>query len=82
MGDAEYHYHKKDAHAARKNLMKQHNLNEDAGAVPANAVGGGHIAGTSQAGDDPPVRKKAWDKYKRKNKKFSTMPFARRSGAK
>lgn len=54
---------------------------EDAGAVPGNAVGGGHIAGTKEAGDDPPVRKKDWDKYKRKNKKFSTMPFARRKGA-
>ena len=31
------------------------NLNEDA---PTNSVGGGHIAGTVEAGDDPPVRKK------------------------
>ena len=31
------------------------NLNEEA---PANSVGGGHIAGTAEAGDDPPVRKK------------------------
>jgi hypothetical protein len=31
------------------------NLNEDA---PANSVGGGHIAGTAEAGDDPPVKKK------------------------
>jgi hypothetical protein len=80
VGDAEYHYHKKDAMHARKQLMKHHNLSEDA-AVAANAVGPGHIAGTHEAGDDPPVRKKAWDKYKRKNKKFGDMPFARRSGA-
>tara|TARA_S200000501_G_C20352646_1_gene538299 strand:- start:121 stop:357 length:237 start_codon:yes stop_codon:yes gene_type:complete len=32
-----------------------HRLNEDA---PVNSIGGGHIAGTVQAGDDPPVRKK------------------------
>jgi|TARA_E500000318_G_scaffold108706_1_gene120104 hypothetical protein len=31
------------------------NLNEEA---PANSVGGGHIAGTVEAGDDPPVKKK------------------------
>ena len=31
------------------------NLNEDA---PANSVGDGHIAGTAEAGDDPPVRKR------------------------
>lgn len=57
-------------------------LYEDAGAVPGNAVGGGHIAGTKEAGDDPPVRKKAHKAHIRKNKKFSAMPFARRSGAK
>ena len=31
------------------------NLSEDA---PVNSVGGGHIAGTAEAGDDPPVRKR------------------------
>ena len=31
------------------------NLNEDA---PTNSVGGGNIAGTAEAGDDPPVRKR------------------------
>ena len=31
------------------------NLNEDA---PTNSVGGGHIAGTTEAGDEPPVRKR------------------------
>ena len=30
-------------------------MNEDA---PINNVGGGQIAGTKEAGDDPPVRKK------------------------
>ena len=32
-----------------------HKLNED---VPINAVAGGNIAGTNEAGDDPPVNKK------------------------
>ena len=31
------------------------NLNEEA---PVNSVGGGHIAGTAEAGDDPPVKKR------------------------
>ena len=31
------------------------NLNEEA---PANSLGGGYIAGTAEAGDDPPVRRK------------------------
>ena len=34
-------------------------LNEDAAmAAPTNNVGGGQIAGTKEAGDDPPGRKK------------------------
>ena len=33
-------------------------LREEATAVPTNNVGGGQIAGTVEAGDDPPVRKK------------------------
>lgn len=84
IGYAEYIYHKKDAMNRKKELISHHKLHEDAGAgaVPANAVGGGHIAGTQPAGDDPPVGKNAWNKYKRKNKKFSEMPFARRAGAK
>lgn len=82
-GDAEYHYRKPDAMRARKQLMKMHNIHEEMGvaALPANNVGGGKIAGTKEAGDDPPVGKKAWDKYKRKNKKFGEMAFARRKGA-
>ena len=31
--------------------------------APTNAVGTGQIAGTSEAGDDPPVRKKKKKKY-------------------
>ena len=33
-------------------------LREEAMAVPTNNVSGGKIAGTRDAGDDPPVRKK------------------------
>jgi len=33
-------------------------LREEATAAPTNNVGGGQIAGTVEAGDDPPVRKK------------------------
>lgn len=33
-------------------------LKEEAVAAPANNVGSGNIAGTAEAGDDPPVRKK------------------------
>jgi|TARA_Y100000033_G_scaffold6857_1_gene5718 hypothetical protein len=40
-------------------------LNEE-GAI-ANVVGGGQIAGTAEAGDDPPVRpkRKPWNKGKK-----------------
>ena len=34
------------------------NLREEAMVAPTNNVGGGQIAGTREAGDDPPVRKK------------------------
>ena len=37
------------------NILKRE-LSED-GVVPTNNVGQGNIAGTSEAGDDPPVRK-------------------------
>ena len=33
-------------------------LREEATAAPTNNVGDGQIAGTAEAGDDPPVRKK------------------------
>ena len=34
------------------------NLREEAMVAPTNNVGGGKIAGTKEAGDNPPVRKK------------------------
>ena len=33
-------------------------FSEDATAMPTNNISGGKIAGTAEAGDDPPVRKK------------------------
>jgi len=38
----------------RKFIDIIHNLNEE----PVNSVGGGQIAGTNEAGDQPPVNKK------------------------
>ena len=46
---------KKDIKSPIENIsdiIRKYNINEDA---PTNSVGGGAIAGTSQAGDDPPV---------------------------
>ena len=37
-----------------------HKMNED---VPTNAVAGGNIAGTNEAGDSPPVNKKKKNIY-------------------
>ena len=34
------------------------NLKEDAAAAPTNSMAGGNIAGSVEAGDDPPVNKK------------------------
>ena len=34
------------------------NIKEDAAAVPTNSLAGGQIAGTKEAGDDPPVNKR------------------------
>ena len=36
------------------NIIREQMINE---VVPTNNVGGGQIAGTVEAGDDPPVRK-------------------------
>ena len=39
-------------------ISKIRSLKEEAVATPTNNVGSGNIAGTSEAGDDPPVRKR------------------------
>ena len=48
----------------KKNLQDSYVSEEGAMAVPTNNVGGGQIAGTVEAGDDPPVKKKK-DRKKR-----------------
>ena len=47
-----------------RDILKK--LNEDAMAAPTNNVGDGKIAGTVEAGDDPPVKKKKKKKGKKK----------------
>jgi hypothetical protein len=50
-------------------IVRNRRLDEmmGAGAVsgPTNNVGDGKIAGTVEAGDDPPVKKKPWNKGKK-----------------
>ena len=45
-----------DDHKLNKIIGIIRDLNEE-GVVPTNNVSGGKIAGTAEAGDDPPVRK-------------------------
>ena len=49
----------------RQNLDQEmfSKFSEDASAAPTNNVGSGNIAGTAEAGDDPPVRKKKKKNY-------------------
>jgi len=50
----------------KKNLEKLISLirlREETSAAPTNNVGSGNIAGTVEAGDDPPVRLKKKKKY-------------------
>ena len=42
-----------------KNIMDiARSIKEEVAAGPTNSIGGGKIAGTAEAGDDPPVRKR------------------------
>ena len=53
-------------------------FSEDATAMPTNNVSGGKIAGTAEAGDDPPVRKKKRYIYQKGVRKL-WKPDGRRS---
>ena len=58
--ESDFHEFKRENIKLIENLL----LTEE---MPANNVGGGNIAGTGD-GEDPPMRKRVIDRYKRKNK--------------
>jgi len=51
-------------------ISKIRSLKEEAVATPTNNVGSGNIAGTSEAGDNPPVRKKKRYIYQKNSRKL------------
>ena len=55
---------------------------EEAMAAPTNSVGGGKIAGTVEAGDDPPVKKKNKRGSGAKNRKKKTYAYGGRGSRK
>tara|TARA_B100000508_G_C11433564_1_gene264722 strand:- start:465 stop:698 length:234 start_codon:yes stop_codon:yes gene_type:complete len=44
--------------------------------APTNALAGGQIAGTVEAGDKPPVRNRAFNRYKKKNEEEVPEPMS------
>ena len=51
-------------------ISKIRSLKEEAVVAPTNNVGSGNIAGTSEAGDDPPVRKRKRYIYQKNSRKL------------
>ena len=64
----------------RQNLNQKmfSKFSEDASAMPTNNISGGKIAGSVEAGDDPPVRKKKKYIYQKGVRKL-WKPDGRRS---
>ena len=64
----------------RQNLNQEmfSKFSEDASAMPTNNISGGKIAGSAEAGDDPPVRKKKRYIYQKGVRKL-WKPDGRRS---
>ena len=71
---------KKVLDIVRQNLDQKmfSKFSEDATAMPTNNISGGKIAGTAEAGDDPPVRKKKRYIYQKGVRKL-WKPNGRRS---
>ena len=51
-------------------ISKIRSLKEEAVVAPTNNVGSGNIAGTAEAGDDPPVRKRKRYIYQKNSRKL------------
>ena len=71
---------KKVLDIVRQNLDQKmfSKFSEDATAIPTNNISGGKIAGSVEAGDDPPVRKKKRYIYQKGVRKLR-KPDGRRS---
>lgn len=71
---------KKVLDIVRQNLDQKmfSKFSEDATAMPTNNISGGKIAGSAEAGDDPPVRKKKRYIYQKGVRKL-WKPDGRRS---
>ena len=71
---------KKVLDRVRQNLDQKmfSKFSEDATAMPTNNISGGKIAGSAEAGDDPPVRKKKRYIYQKGVRKL-WKPDGRRS---